>query len=154
MKLTFLIASAALVLAALASSQLPRSVAVARPVDAGASKSPVNRFYCDRQAIPASQMKRKLELGQAVRTSIRFTRELPDGFEFVLGNGSASFQQAAEWASMERLCCPFFDIRLELSHDQGPVRLRLTGDPGVKQFIQSEFGKEWFANAEPNGSSQ
>jgi hypothetical protein len=145
MRISFLIAAAALVLAGFAFSQLPRTGVTTHSPDGLAGKSSESRFYCDRSAIAPNQLKRKVELGQVLRSSIRHTQELPDGFEFELG-GPASFQDAAEWASMERLCCPFFDISLTLTREKGPTFLRLTGEQGVKQFIHSEFGAEWFAN--------
>jgi hypothetical protein len=46
---------------------------------------------------------------------------------------------AARWASYERRCCPFFVFELELGPDEGPLWLRVTGGPGIKEFIWSEF---------------
>jgi hypothetical protein len=128
---------------ALAFSQIPRSGVTVQQPDKTDAKASENGFYCDRSALTPAQLKRKVALGHALRSSIRQTRELPDGFEFELGGG-ASVQAAAEWASMERQCCPFFDIGLQLTRDKGPTLLRLTGKPGVKQFIHAEFGPEWF----------
>jgi len=147
MRLCLVIAAAALVLGGFAFSQLPRTGVTTEPPDASAGKATESRFYCDRSAIPPNQLRRKVELGQVLRASIRHTRELPDGFEFELGNGPASFQDAAEWASSERLCCPFFDISLQLTRSNGPIFLRLTGEAGVKQFIQAEFGPEWLEHS-------
>jgi hypothetical protein len=147
MKLSFLIAAATLVLAGFAFSQLSRSAVPARSSDKSAGEPSGSRFYCDRSAIAPDQLKHKEELGQALRLSIRHTRELPDGFEFELSSGPATFQGVAEWASFERLCCPFFDISLQLTRQKGPTLLRLTGEAGVKQFIRAEFGPEWFANS-------
>jgi len=104
-----------------------------------------NGFYCDRSALSPGQMKRKVELGNTLRASILQTRELPDGFEFKLDSG-ASVQDAAEWATLEHLCCPFFDIGLQLTRDKGPILLRLTGGSGIKPFLHAEFGPEWFQN--------
>ncbi|MBZ5721810.1 MAG: hypothetical protein LAO03_15635 [Acidobacteriia bacterium] len=147
MRTSFLIAIAALLVAGFAFSQLPRTGVIARSPDNPGGKASGSRFYCDRSAIPPNQLSRKIELGRLLRSSIRRTRELPDGFEFELGSGPASFQDAAEWAGSERLCCPFFDISLQLTREKGPTFLRLTGETGVKQFIQAEFGPEWFPNS-------
>lgn len=143
MRLALLIAAVTMILAGFAFSQLPRSGAVAQ---SSVGKATETRFYCDRSAIAPDQLKRKVELGQVLRSSVRHVRELPDGFEFELGRGPGGFQEAAEWASLERLCCPFFDIGLQLRRQQGPTLLRLTGEAGVKQFIQAEFGPGWFEN--------
>jgi hypothetical protein len=136
---------AAVIPVAFAFSQLPRSGVTIQPPDKADAKASEYGFYCDRSALTPSQLKRKVELGHALRSSIHRTRELPDGFEFELGSG-ASVQDAAEWAAMERLCCPFFDIGLKMTRDKGPTLLRLTGKAGVKQFIHADFGPEWFEN--------
>lgn len=144
MRLFAFLAYAAVIPVAFAFSQLPQSGVTVKP-DKTDAKPSENGFYCNRSALTPSQLKRKIELGKALRSSIRQTRELPDGFEFELGSGP-SFQDGAEWAAMERLCCPFFDIGLQLTRDKGPTLLRLTGRPGVKQFIHADFGPEWFVN--------
>ena len=146
MRLFPFFAYAAVIPVALAFSQLPRSGVTVQPPDHTDTKSSENGFYCDRSALTPSQLKRKVELGHALRSSIRLTRELPDGFAFELGSG-VTLRDAAEWAGMERLCCPFFDIGLQLTRDKGPTLLRLTGKAGVKQFIHAEFGPEWFQNS-------
>jgi hypothetical protein len=145
MRLFPFLAYAAVIPVAFAFSQLPRSGVTVQPPDKTDAKASENGFYCDRSALTPGQLKRKVELGHSLRSSIRHTRELPDGFEFELNSG-ASVQDAAEWAGMERLCCPFFDIGLQLTRDKGPTLLRLTGRAGVKQFIHAEFGPEWFEN--------
>jgi hypothetical protein len=47
-----------------------------------------------------------------------------------------------EWISGERVCCPFFDITMRVEREGGPIKLRLTGKNGVKQFIEAE-GTAW-----------
>jgi hypothetical protein len=145
------VAYAAVIPAAIAFSQLPRSgLTVREGAGKADAKALEDGFYCDRSALTPIQLKRKVELANALRPSIRNTRELPDGYEFEFAS-SASFQDAAEWASMERLCCPFFEITLQLSREKGPTLLRLTGQPGVKQFIHAEFGAGWFDHRESPG---
>ena len=69
------------------------------------------------------------------------TRELPDGYEFELPADKATWQLLAEWVIDERLCCPFLDIELRFSRENGPLWLRLTGRPGTKEFIKEDFGR-------------
>ena len=71
-------------------------------------------------------------------SSIEEHRELADGYGFRL-SPAISFSSAAEWIELESKCCPFFDFGLERSREQGPLWLRLSGRPGVKQFIRDEF---------------
>lgn len=96
-------------------------------------------FYCDRAAIQPELMKHKEELGKTMRSRKQETRELPDGYEFKFPADAATFRTVAEWATLERLCCPFFDIDLRLERDNGGFWMRLTGREGVKQFIRGEF---------------
>lgn len=55
-------------------------------------------------------------------------------------------RDAAEYVTLERLCCPFFDFALEAKREAGPVWLTLTGREGVKEFAKIEFGIQQKAN--------
>lgn len=125
------------------SLSLRRAVAQSSSSEKTQKESP---FYCIRAALNPEQLHRKEELGKLIRSSRLNTRELADGYEFELAKDSSIVQAAAEWAAMERLCCPFFDIELRLGRENGPFVLRLTGREGVKQFIHSEF-HVWFQGA-------
>src|SRR5215813_3151969 len=115
------------------------ATADARPT----TQSPI---YCNRKALNAEQTARKEELGHLLRTSNRRAREVDHGYEFELPSDPKMIQAAAEWASLEKLCCPFFDIDLRLECENGPFFLRLTGRDGVKEFIHSDSGP-WFQHA-------
>jgi hypothetical protein len=52
-----------------------------------------------------------------------------------------SFQEIGEWIENERKCCPFLDFQLNVDCDGGAVHLALTGGPGVKDFLLSDFAK-------------
>jgi hypothetical protein len=100
---------------------------------------------CDRAALSPEQRKRHFdELGVALLSSKMSTHELPDGFEFEFPADAAVYKLLAEWVGGERLCCPFFDIDLCVEKEGGPLRLRLTGREGVKEFIKADFPAEWF----------
>src|SRR5256886_3044183 len=60
---------------------------------------------CDVSAISPERRKRKNELDKILRSSQKGVRELPDGFEFEFPSDASTFQDVAEWAGMERLCC-------------------------------------------------
>lgn len=66
-------------------------------------------------------------------------RELADGYEFRLADDSSAITTAAEFISLERLCCPFLNFGLEIKAEGGPVWLRLRGREGVKAFIREEI---------------
>jgi len=101
-------------------------------------------FACNRLALTAEQRKRHFdELGPQLRTLAKSARELPDGYEFEFPGDHATYQLIVEWVSGEHLCCPFFDIDLRLDREAGPTWIRLTGRPGTKEFIRSDFAR-WF----------
>jgi len=67
-------------------------------------------------------------------------KELPDGYALRFSNDRLLFTGLSELAALERLCCPFLTINLELQRDQGPTWLKLTGEDGVKDFLRAELG--------------
>jgi hypothetical protein len=108
---------------------------------AAAHESP---FACDRTALNPEQRKRHFdELGPKLRMLVRQARELPNGYEFQFPGDSPIFQLITEWTAGEHLCCPFFDIDLRLDREGGAAWIRLTGRPGTKDFIRTDF-KAWF----------
>lgn len=108
----------------------------------GQAISRESSFACDRSALNAADRKRHFdELGPILREMVKDIRELPDGYEFQFPADRASFLLVAEWAAGEHLCCPFFDLDLRQEREKGAFWMRLTGRPGVKQFIQADFGK-------------
>ncbi len=94
---------------------------------------------CQRLALSPEQRQRKDALTKILQPMMNTNNELTNGFEFELPSDASTFQAAAEWAIMERVCCPFFDIDLRLEREGGKFLLRLMGREGVKQFIKSEF---------------
>ena len=78
------------------------------------------------------------ELGPTLLKLKKATRELGDGYEFEFPADNHTYQLLTEWMFQERLCCPFFNIELRLESGAGPLWLRLTGQPGVKEFIKAD----------------
>src|ERR1041385_827219 len=99
-------------------------------------------FACNRSALTDVDRRRHFdELGPALRRMVLNIRELRDGYEFQFPADPATFRTVAEWAAGEHLCCPFFDIELRQERENGRFWMRLSGRPGVKQFIQADLGK-------------
>ena len=61
-----------------------------------------------------------------------------NGYAFRLAGDPALFQQAAEWVSLERRCCPFVQFTLEWKRDNR-VWIAFSGGPGVKDFLAAEI---------------
>jgi hypothetical protein len=102
-------------------------------------------FACDRLALtPALRHRHFDELGPLLRTKINGVRAEPDGYSFRFPNDWATYANLTEWMNGERLCCPFFDFDLRVSREHGEIWMKLSGRPGTKDFIRSDF-TNWFA---------
>lgn len=127
------------------SSGLPHGAVTAKaagqkPEVASKKESPL---ACDRLALTAEQRHRHFEeVGPELRAKRKSVRALADGYEFEFPGDSDTFQLAAEWARVEHICCPFFEISLRLEPEGGALLVRVTGREGVKQFMEAD-GAEW-----------
>jgi hypothetical protein len=97
-------------------------------------------FACDMTAIAPEHRSAHLATIEKLFRSVQSKRELPDGYAFELPNESDVLQTAAQFISLERLCCPFFGFGLEVEREGGSMWLSLTGREGVKPFIMAEIG--------------
>jgi hypothetical protein len=89
---------------------------------------------CRLDAIAPPERRRHAELLAALLAAVREARELPDGFAFRFADEGAALLE--EWLPLERLCCPFLDLRRDSSAGNW---LRVTGPEGTKEFLRSEF---------------
>ena len=67
--------------------------------------------------------------------------ELPDGLLFRLNPSAMTLVELAGWVDEERRCCPFLDFHIALERESAGLKLTLTGRPGVKDFLLSDFAK-------------
>ena len=101
------------------------------------SNCPGSVFSCDRFALDPETSRRHFdELEPTLVNLIKEVQELPDGYGFQFPSDPKTITSVAEWAAVERVCCPFLDIRLCLERDRGPFWLKLTGREGTKEFIK------------------
>lgn len=96
-------------------------------------------FTCNMSALDAEGKKRILTLLAELKTKRLEIKELPDGFAFRYAMDNQSFKNAAEFITLERLCCPFFEFGLAAEKEDGSMWLTLKGREGVKDFIKIEF---------------
>ena len=96
---------------------------------------------CDMSAIEPGLRAGHVATGGRLFRAAEEIRELPDGYAFRLPNESETLREAAEFISLERLCCPFLGFALDVEPENGPVWLRLTGREGVKAFIREEVSE-------------
>ena len=93
---------------------------------------------CDMSAIESSRREQHVATGREVLGAVTEILELPDGYAFRLPSEAHTLLKAAEFISLEKLCCPFLGFVLEVEPEGGSVWLRLTGREGVKAFIREE----------------
>lgn len=102
-------------------------------------------FACDRLALTPALRHRHFDvLGPFLRSKVLGARAEPDGYTFRFPNDWATYAALTEWMNGERLCCPFFDFSLSVGREHGEIWMKLSGRPGTKEFIRSDF-TNWFA---------
>ena len=94
---------------------------------------------CDMSVLSPVQRERHLAASRQLFSTLKQTRELSNGYEFRI-DGPTAILQAAEFISLEKVCCPFLNFEIEVEAENGPVWLRLTGREGVKAFVREEIG--------------
>ena len=97
---------------------------------------------CNSKAISATERPRYKELLGNLKLAVRERRELPDGYSFRLDERTVSLKDMAEWAGMERRCCPFLNFNLEFAGGETNLWLTLKGPTGVKLFLDAELAIE------------
>src|SRR5882762_3999052 len=105
-------------------------------------------FACDMTAIAPEQRGAHLATIEKLFRAVKSILELPSGYAFRLPNESDVVLTAAEFISLERLCCPFLGFDLNVEQEGGALWLSLTGCEGVKPFIMAEIGDHLKANNE------
>jgi hypothetical protein len=103
-------------------------------------KNRASQFYCNLSAFDPEQRKRYSIMAKDLLSKHLEMKELLNGYGLRFANSRLLFTELSEWATLEQLCCPFLTITLELSRDQGPIWLKLTGEEGVKEFLRAEAG--------------
>jgi hypothetical protein len=94
---------------------------------------------CTPNAVPADLKARWFQAGKETYASVEELRELPDGYACRLPIGAGTLARAAEYVSLDRLCCTFVTWHLRVEPDGGPVWLSITGPAGTKELMRSCF---------------
>lgn len=97
-------------------------------------------FRCNISAFTSAQREHYQTLSQELLKTIQEVREQPDGFSLRLAADSSMVMKAAEFITLERLCCPFLAFQLSLEAEKGPLWITLSGPEGVKDFLRAELG--------------
>ena len=97
------------------------------------------RFYCNTRALDPAERASHRQLSEKLMAARKKIVETEKGYEFQFGPADASLDELARWVKAEAKCCPFFDFHIDLEEQGKLLCLRLTGEPGIKAFIRSEF---------------
>ena len=62
-------------------------------------------------------------------------QELPDGYAFRFASDTQAILRVAEFITIERLCCPFLNFRVEVAEDNGP-----TGSVALSKLVAQQGG--------------
>jgi hypothetical protein len=114
---------------------------IARAVPAKQEQQAVaqSKFYCNAKALsPTERARHKVLTDKLVSQRTRVV-ETEKGYEFQYSPSTVSLAELTEWVSDESKCCPFFGFHIDLENEGTLLCLRLTGEPGVKQFVRAEF---------------
>jgi hypothetical protein len=98
----------------------------------GARELPIACSLPDRE-----QADRMEEIHTGISHGIQQRVELPDGYEFRFPGGDEWLEKLAQFVRFERECCRFLTFELITEPYKGPIRLRLRGPAGAKEFIRT-----------------
>ena len=98
-------------------------------------------FACNLRAFQPEQRQRWRILLDKLYVGATQSRELTDGYTFLMDTKQMPLGEVAEWIELERRCCPFFDFVVDVHGGDGAVWLSLKGRAGVKQFIEADMPK-------------
>ena len=91
---------------------------------------------CDLGALDPAQRARHSALRAELGTLRIDARELADGDAFSYPAEADVILKLAEFMTLERRCCPFFDFELEVGAAGSYARLRIGGGPDVQEFLR------------------
>jgi len=117
---------------------LNNALTVALMAAAAYAASPI---VCNLKGLPPAERAHYSALSEKLRAAAVSRQEIPDGLAFHLNPSAMTLVELADWVDAERRCCPFLDFRITLEREGGGLQLALTGRPGVREFLLSEFAK-------------
>ena len=94
---------------------------------------------CNLFGLNAAERERRQELRNKLFLDTKSVRELSDGYAIGIPATKENILAAAEFISLERLCCSFFRFELAVGQTDEPLWLRITGKDGVKEFLKTEL---------------
>jgi hypothetical protein len=94
---------------------------------------------CRLDALGAIDRARHAVLLSELASSGPAVEELAEGFAFRFPSRPYLFLRVAEWIGLERECCPFLAIRLDVEHATRTLKVSVTGPAGAKELLRAEL---------------
>ncbi len=97
---------------------------------------------CSMNAFDDGQRLRYAAIRLEMGTLIRGVDELENGYTLRFDADGSLFLLLAEFVTLEHVCCPFLQFRLEVGWQEALILLTLMGGDGVKAFLREELGQK------------
>jgi hypothetical protein len=94
---------------------------------------------CNMDVFTPVQRENHIQTTIQLIQGLQSVEELKDGYTFLFPNETEFISKIADFISNERLCCPFLEFNLNVSSNNEPISLSLTGPEGTQEFLQAEF---------------
>jgi hypothetical protein len=95
---------------------------------------------CNANAFTPEQRARYGELKRGLLPRASSILDVPNGLEMTHDADTQTILELAEFATLERLCCPFLTFNLEIAPNDAGSKLTLTGPDGTSSFLRHELG--------------
>ena len=95
---------------------------------------------CELEAFDDGQAARYSVVCDAVREAAMEARPIPGGFAITFPSRPEVVMLLAEFMTLERRCCRFLDLGVEAPAGSDRVELRMSGGPGVQEFLAAQLG--------------
>lgn len=93
-------------------------------------------LVCVPDAIPAAKRRAHFRLIRELFENEAEDRiDVPGGYQFRFP--ATSFDALSRFLSNERRCCPFLSFELTVEPADRPIRLKITGPDGTREFLDA-----------------
>ena len=92
---------------------------------------------CNLDALSETERQRRPALAASVRERVVDTHETERGFRLRLSPDAALLRDALDLICLERRCCPFLEMKLVFTGENGPVYFDIEGNADAKAFLVS-----------------
>ena len=85
------------------------------------------------------QQQRYADLHRELRIARIGSEPVTDGYRLAFADDHGRIGQLAELVSLERLCCPFLSLAIEVTAFESGVTLRISGPAGAQELIAQQL---------------